>query len=54
MRCFKRKLNQLSHLKENLLDQFQDQCLGIKYGFIDIASLVTHLGTRSMIGGQEF
>lgn len=54
IRFFKRKLNQVRHLKENLLDQSKDRLLGIKDGFMDTIFLVTHLGVGSLIAGQAF
>jgi len=51
---FKGKLNQVTHLKENFLDQGQAQCLGTNDGFIDIVFLVNHLGIRLLIIGQGF
>jgi len=51
---FKGELNQVTHLKGNLLDQSQNQSLGIKDGFMDIIFLVTRLGIRPLISGQEF
>lgn len=52
IRFFKRKLNQVTYLKGNHLDQIQDQSLGIKDGFMDIIFLVTHLGITPLIAGQ--
>lgn len=51
---FKRKLNQVTHLKGNHLDEGENQSLGIKDGFMDISFIVTHLGIRSLILGQAF
>lgn len=51
---FKGKLNQVTYLKENRLDQGKDRSLGTKDDFMDIVSLVTHLGIRALTTGQGF